>query len=99
MEDIGRKDDKGKLDWTLLPIEKLEGTVRVLQFGANKYSRDNWKRVPDALNRYRAALMRHTVEYMKNPLAKDESGESHLSHIICNALFLLYLEDENENND
>lgn len=93
----GRKDDAGKLDWTLIPFKELEGTVKVLQFGAEKYGRENWKSVSDGLFRYRKALMRHVVEYINNPTILDESGESHLSHIICNALFLLHLEGKDEN--
>ena len=44
MSDIqeGKKFDQGKLDWSLVPFKSLEGMVKVLMFGEQKYSRDNW---------------------------------------------------------
>ncbi len=53
--EAGRKHDAGKADYSLLPFEALEQVVRVLDFGANKYGRDNWKRVENAEHRYSAA--------------------------------------------
>ncbi len=53
--DAGQKYDTGKPDYSLLPFEALEQVVRVLDFGAAKYGRDNWKRVENARNRYSAA--------------------------------------------
>ena len=58
------KNDKGKLQWSLMPFEQLEDTVRVLMKGAEKYSRDNWKKCDD-VNRYKDALMRHVTAYIK----------------------------------
>ena len=92
------KYDTGKLDWTLIDFTALEGTVRALMQGEIIYGRDNWKTLENAEQRYKAALMRHVVAYMKAPDVKDESGESHLSHIICNALFLLHFEEEKQND-
>ena len=31
-----KKNDKGKLQWSLMPFEQLEDTVRVLMKGAEK---------------------------------------------------------------
>ena len=51
MED-GVKYDQDKLQWSLMPWDALEETVRVLMYGAKKYPEpDNWKRVPDAEKR------------------------------------------------
>jgi len=33
----------GKLRWSLVHYRSLEPMVRVLEFGATKYSPDNWK--------------------------------------------------------
>jgi hypothetical protein len=52
---VGVKHDGGKLDWSLLPVEAIEDVVRVLMHGEQKYSRDNWRRVPDGYNRYLSA--------------------------------------------
>ena len=36
--------NKGKPDYSLIPLELLEEAARVLEYGASKYERDNWKR-------------------------------------------------------
>jgi hypothetical protein len=95
-KDKGRKDDSGKLQWSLIPFSALEGTVRVLQEGAKKYTVDNWKHVPDGINRYRNALMRHMFAYLGGEEADKETGESHLDHAMCNLLFLRWLEDRKD---
>lgn len=87
----GKKYDTGKLDYTLLPFKQLEGTVRVLEMGEKKYSRDNWKKVDK--EKYQKALLRHMMDYANGELKDKESNEAHLSHIMCNCLFLLYLEE------
>lgn len=84
----GTKHDSGKRDWTLLPWKQLEQVVQVLEFGATKYSRDNWKQVER--DRYEKALMRHTISYLSGEKQDPESQQSHLAHVICNCLFLLY---------
>lgn len=88
MAEQGRKDDAGKLDWTLLPIEPTEDVIRVLAFGAAKYARDNWRLVPDAKNRYTAAAIRHIVAHQKGEQNDPESGLPHLAHAACCLLFL-----------
>lgn len=89
----GTKLDAGKRDWTLLPWRALAEVVEVLEYGERKYARENWKLVPDAEQRYRAALLRHTVALAEDPGARDpESGLSHAAHAACNALFLLWFE-------
>lgn len=88
VENEGRKDDKDKLDWTLLPIEPLEDVVRVLEFGAKKYARDNWRKVDNAHRRYIAAALRHIVAYQKGEVNDPESGQPHLAHAACCLLFL-----------
>jgi hypothetical protein len=89
----GRKDDQGKLDWTLLPFKTLEGAVKVLMHGAKKYSRDNWKKVPDGAQRYTAALLRHLIDYLSGNRIDEEDGLEHLDHAIANIIFLRWFED------
>lgn len=86
----GVKDFKGKLRWSLLPFEALKGTVRVLMYGAiTKYSPDNWKKVkPQGV--YLDAIFRHWIDYRNGEEFDDETGESHLSHLLCDILFLEY---------
>lgn len=86
----GVKLDSDKDDWSLLPYDALEEIVKVLMFGAKKYSPDNWRVVPSWRKRYFSALMRHVVKWFYGNEKKDaESGLSPLAHAACCVLFLL----------
>jgi hypothetical protein len=86
---IGVKHDGGKPDYTLLPFNALEEVVKVLSFGAKKYSRENWKLVADFKNRYLAAAMRHTTAHARGELYDPETGLHHLSHAIVSLMYLV----------
>lgn len=94
----GMKFDEGKIDYTLLPWDGLEEVVKVLEFGAKKYARDNWKEVAEADKRYLSAAFRHLVAHSKGEHTDDETGISHLAHASCCLLFLLALEKRNGRN-
>ena len=85
-----RKDDGGKLRWSLLPWSALSLVVEVLEYGAKKYAPNQWKEVDNAEERYREALFRHMVAFASGELIDPESGKPHLAHIVCNGLFLLH---------
>lgn len=87
----GRKDDAGKTDWGLVPWPAMEIVAAVLQHGAEKYGRDNWKNVTDAQRRYFNAAMRHLLAHQRGELSDADSGRPHLAHAICCLLFLLQL--------
>jgi hypothetical protein len=89
----GLKDDGGKLMWNLLPWKAAEGLVRVLTFGAKKYSPNGWRTVPNAKERYQAALLRHLRALNAGETLDSESGLRHVDHLLCNAAFLAELED------
>jgi len=84
----GLKYDEDKLRWDLLPYDALEKIVEILTYGAKKYSPNNWQKVES--NRYYAAMMRHMVAELKGEDCDQESGLLHLSHLACNAIFLLW---------
>lgn len=88
----GLKFDNDKLRWDLLPLDVIEDAVKIITFGANKYSENNWQQLDGGLDRYFAAMMRHLVEYRKGNMVDDESGQSHLSHAITNLIFLMWIE-------
>lgn len=90
----GMKFDKDKPDWSLFLFKEAEAVTRVLGMGAKKYDRENWKNVQDAHNRYFAAMIRHLVKYHSGEKIDEESNESHLAHVICNALFLMWFDNE-----
>ncbi len=84
----GRKDDREKPRWDLLPFEALAPIVDVLTYGARKYAPENWRIVPDARRRYYAAAMRHMVAWWAGERNDPETGMSHLAHAGCCLLFL-----------
>lgn len=85
------KKDDGKPDWSLVPFEALEGMVRVLEFGAKKYSRNNWQTNGGfSYRRVLTACIRHIFAYMRGEDNDPESGLSHISHAQCNLLFIGY---------
>jgi hypothetical protein len=84
----GRKFDGGKLEYGLLPPLALEETVKVLTFGAQKYERDNWQKVPDSKRRYFDALQRHVWAWKQGEQFDPESGIHHLAHAMCCLMFL-----------
>lgn len=91
----GIKNDQGKTNYSLLVRgmpEALEAVAKVLTSGAEKYSIDNWKHVPDAGNRYLSASMRHEVAFQKGEMLDKETGLHHLAHKICSDLFRLQME-------
>lgn len=90
----GSKHDSDKPDWTLLPMSSVIKVIRVLEFGAKKYSRDQWRYVPDARRRYQAAAMRHLAAVIDGEWLDSESHEPHLAHLGCCVLFLLWFGDE-----
>ena len=85
------KFDAGKLMLELIPPETYEALGTVLTYGARKYSENSWQNVEPS--RYKGALLRHFVEYLKDPSSIDkESGFLHIDHLLCNAMFLSYFE-------
>lgn len=89
---LGSKDDSGKLRWRLLPLAPLRTVLRVLEFGARKYGIDNWQHVPEARDRYYDAAMRHLTAWRDGESSDADTGESHLAHLVCCALFLIWFD-------
>jgi len=85
----GVKFDQDKPQWTLVPFKALDEVVEVLTIGARKYAPDNWKKVPNARQRYIDAAFRHMSAYAAGEKLDDETGKSHLAHAMCCLLFLL----------
>lgn len=97
MED-GRKDDNGKLQWSLLPADAIEEILKVLMFGAHKYEAHNWAKGMDWDRPYNA-LMRHMWAWWRGEDRDPESGLSHLAHAGCCILFLIAYQNRRTGND
>ncbi len=93
----GRKNDAGKLDWSILQLDLLEDTIRVLMFGETKYDRENYKHVTPT-RRYWSAFLRHAVLYRAGEQFDQETGISHLGHMVASLLFLTWFEKRGEFN-
>ena len=88
-----RKNDRldDKLRWELLPLEDVEDIVRVYTAGAKKYGHDQWQNLPDGIRRYKAALLRHLVEFDKGNEIDEETGCRHLAAVAWNAIAMLHI--------
>jgi hypothetical protein len=88
------KYDGEKRRYDLVPYDSLEQIIEVLEYGAEKYSDDNWKKCDEPV-RYFAAAMRHLTAWIRGERLDQESGLPHLAHAGCCVLFLIGL----TNND
>jgi hypothetical protein len=91
--DAGIKFDSEKPKWNLLPLKEVESVVEVLTFGAKKYKANNWQHVENAQERYFDAMMRHIVDWQSDEKFDPETKKNHLAHAVCNALFLLWFDN------
>ena len=85
------KYDKGKAEFQLIAqfYDDLGICNEVLEMGAKKYGRDNWKKgnTPEDIQRYKNAALRHIFASMNGESKDAESGRSHLYHALCSLLF------------
>lgn len=79
-----------KLRWDLLPMEEIEDIVRVYHAGAKKYGPNRWQDLPNGFERYRAAMFRHLMEYMKGNKTDSDTGCLHLAQVCWNAIAMLW---------
>src|SRR5690625_1514407 len=89
MSEQADRYNEGKPKLSYLDLESFEDTARVLEFGANKYTRDNWRKglpVTEILD----SLLRHVSAIQRGELTDPESGLPHHGHIGCNVMFLAH---------
>ena len=86
------KADAGKPRPTLVPVSLIEAVTAIRMYGSQKYGDpENWRKVEP--QRYRDALYRHWLAYLKGEKCDQESGLPHLWHLACNAAFLIEMEE------
>ena len=90
---IGTKLDEGKprvgemiQDFSI----PLEYVAKIWAFGADKYSKGNWKCVENGFNRYSNAMVRHLMAESDGPGVDSESELLHAGHVAWNALARLH---------
>lgn len=85
----GHKDDSGKVRMDLLSPDFLEGTAKVLTFGAEKYEPYNWAK-GILYSRVFAALQRHLWAWQAGEENDQETNMPHLWHAACCLMFLTH---------
>ena len=95
--------DGTKLPYELLPAKAIEEVVRVLEFGAKKYSPNGWKKLGNSdLQKLLGAALRHVFAFLDGEYFDKDTGLDHLAHASCNLLFiqeLKYIICEREKED
>jgi hypothetical protein len=81
-----------KPKWSLVHFKSLLPMVSVLEYGCEKYARDDWKRGLDK-KEILESMMRHLIDLMDADKYDSESGLHHIGHIMCNAMFYSYFEN------
>lgn len=84
----GKKFDAGKPEYGLIPPVALLEIAKILTFGAQKYSANNWQKVKPKI-RYFNAAMRHAWSWMMGERYDPESGMHHLAHAAISLMFLM----------
>jgi hypothetical protein len=83
----GHKADTGKIPCELLAPSAMLGTAAVLDFGAKKYARENWRKGL-AWSRVIGAILRHLFAFMAGEDLDKETGLPHIDHVACEVMFL-----------
>lgn len=87
---LAERFNDNKIKWSLVSWKALEPMVKVLMFGANKYSPNNWQKGLK-YSEISESLQRHLYYFMEGEDDDPESKLSHLGHILCNAMFLSWM--------
>ena len=89
------KADHGKPRPTLVPPSLVMAVAKIREYGCQKYTDpENWKQVEP--QRYKDALYRHLLAYLRGERNDPESGLPHLWHMACNIAFLIEMEANTE---
>ena len=90
----GMKFDNNKPRYSLLPKGAVNSVIEVLEFGAKKYSADNWQEVDNAKERYYNAAMRHIDLWWNGEKLDSETNVHHLAHAATNLFFLMWFDNK-----
>lgn len=93
---IGVKYDIDKPKFSLVKPDAFLEMVKVLTYGAKKYSPDNWKLLENSQQRYFDAANRHMWAWFSGEKNDRESGYHHLAHAMSSLLFIMQMDMEEE---
>lgn len=83
-------DDKPR--WDLIPLQEIEDIVKVYTAGAKKYAPNNWQKLDNGYQRYKAALFRHLLAYEKGERIDPDTKCMHLAQVAWNAVAMLWFD-------
>lgn len=89
-KELGIRENQSKPKWSLVPQSALIPMVRVLEFGANKYTPLNWQKGL-SIRETCESLKRHLDKFMEGEDIDEESLLHHIGHIQCNAMFISWM--------
>lgn len=69
----------------------LAAVAGVTTYGANKYSPGGWQHVPNGVDRYTDAMLRHLLSDLSGESTDPESGLAHAAQVAWNSLARLEL--------
>jgi Domain of unknown function (DUF5664) len=87
--DLADRHNTGKPRPSLIPVEFVEELLTVLEKGAQKYEKNNWKKGQKTTT-VLDSLERHLIEFKKGIDVDPDDGLSTLTKIAVNALFLRF---------
>lgn len=87
MSGQGKRYNDGKTMMELLPPDVHLAVAKVMTMGAQKYDANNWaKGMP--FSGVLGCLKRHLAKFEMGLDIDEESGQHHIDHVLCNAMFL-----------
>jgi len=87
----GKKFDEGKPKLSFVARSLFVAIAFIMEPGAVKYGRDNWRKGM-LWSRPYDALLRHLTAWWEGESCDKESGKSHLWHAACELMFLIEYE-------
>lgn len=90
--------NSGKLRMSLVPASYGQYAAKVLEYGAIKYSANNWRKGGNWMEIYES-LQRHIDSFREGEDFDPESGLPHLSHAAFNLMVLIEFFDKGLGND
>jgi len=92
------KADNGKPDMSLLSSISIIELSKVLSYGKEKYASHNWRKGFN-WTRIIASCLRHIFAWLGGEDKDPETQLSHLSHAMCNLMFLVEFEHTHKDKD
>ncbi len=88
-ENIKARFGRTKPELSIVTYSALEPVLHVMQHGADKYGRWNWRKDPVDAQTYFNAMWRHLEEWGSGRNEDVDSGQHPLAHVIAGALIIL----------